>query len=137
MRRWLEHVHEKLDLAVDLNRVTFWGYESDAKRLKGTSFYSWAIFCDHGVRDLDKHHDNRNRGLYGLIRQFVPNEGLFEAYDRDNEKLGLLTEGGKKEVLDNATCPITVEGMLPTTWPPLEKSSNLNPLVRLKRRFER
>lgn len=141
LRELLEHIDQVLNQGVDLGRVRFWPTGNTSDRLRGVRWFSWAIFCDHAVKEKGQNKGDRNMGPYGLVRRLEPHPGsepLWEAYDRDGEFLGLLTEEGKAELVDMATCPITLGGPHPTTYP---ASNTLNsaamPMIRLRRAFQR
>jgi len=139
LREWLEHIDQVLDQGVDLGRVRFWPTGNNSDRLRGVRWFSWAIFCDHAVKERGHPEADRNMGPYGLVRRLEPRSGqetLWEAYDRDDQFLGLLTEEGKTELIDMAACPITLGGPHPTTYP---ASTALTPdlMILLRRSFKR
>ena len=144
LRKWLETIHEAVDLDVDLDQVRFWPRDRDPSRLRGDHWFSWALFCDHAVKEGLWPEVDRNMGPYGLVRRLEPTEEFasaakgdvnWRAYDRDDRFLGLLTAEGKQEVMDMATCPITLGGRRPTTYPATTFASAID--VRLRKAFER
>ena len=143
LRSWLLKIHRALDLDVDLDHVRFASCEGNRNHLRGYTWYSWAIFCDHSVKEHGKSKVDRNVGPYGLIRRLDPYEGFatgpyWKAYDRDGRYMGALTSDGKSELMDTATCPITLGGPRPTTYPASQTIGvDLETPVRLRRAFDR
>lgn len=109
LRGWLTQIDRYLDLDVDLERVRFWPHDREPSRLRGVAWYSWAVFCDHAVKEQEGWEADRNTGPYGLVRRVVVRGENWEAFDRDGRFIGVLTSTGKNELIDRATCPITVE----------------------------
>lgn len=140
LREWLLRVDEALDLDVDIDRVSFFPMNMSLDRLRARTWFSWAIFCDHAVKE--HRETDRNVGPYGLIRRLDPfhkvvrQKPTWRSYDRDGKFLGVLTEAGKRDLMDTATCPITLGGKFPTTYP---ASPVLNEVadIRLRKAFER
>lgn len=136
LREGLDRIHAYLDLDVDLERVRFWPHNLDAERLRGVVWYSWAVFCDHAVKEVDGWQADRNIGPYGLIRRVVPFGENWKAYDRDGRLIGALTTRGKNNLIDRATCPITVEGPSTTTYAATDYKEILR-LLRVREAFKR
>jgi len=136
LREWLNRIDLHLDLNVDLERVRFWPHDRDAERLRGHVWYSWAVFCDHAVKEVEGWEADRNTGPYGLVRRVVPSGENWRAFDRDGRFLGVLTNNGKNELIDRATCPITVEGPSTTTYAATDLSDILR-LLRVREAFKR
>jgi len=138
LRNWLATIHASLALNVDLARVHFFGLGQNPDRLGGQVWYSWAIFCDHFVKE--RFGLERNIGPYRLVRSIEPLDGVWVARDRDDEILCHLTAKGMNEVADAATCPYTLiqDDLVNTqvTYPAIQHD-DLNPLIRLRRSFER
>jgi hypothetical protein len=142
LRGWLVRIHRVLDLNVDLDRVRFWPYGRDPDKLRGDKWYSWAIFCDHAVKWVEE--DDRNTGPYALVRRLSPTERHvkpgeppnWKAYDRDGRFLGLLTDAGKNDLLDQATCPITLDGPNSTTYAAF-MDPEVSRFVRLRKAYAR
>lgn len=140
LREWLETIHGALDLDVSLDCVQFFPRKKNLDILRGRVWYSWAVFCDHSVKEENAYHVERNVGPYGLIRRLSPEKGrkhpFWKAYDRDGRFIVALTEEGKSELMDTATCPITLGGVRPTTYPASPLLGTEVP-VRLRKAFER
>lgn len=138
LRRWLTKIHGELRLDVDLKRVHFFPHDDSVERLRGITWYSWAVFCDHAVKEFEGHE--RNMGPYRLVRSVEPFEGIWIARDRDGRRICHLTESGMNELAKATTCPYTIvhDDMLNTevTYPAIEHEE-LNPLFRLRRSFAR
>jgi hypothetical protein len=142
LRTWLVRIHQSLDLDVDLEYVRLAPSRGNRDHLRGYTWYSWAIFCDHAVKEDGKFEADRNVGPYGLIRRLEPEDGpkgpYWKAYDRDGRYMGALTEDGKSDLMDTATCPITLGGPRPTTYPASPTiGTDLETPVRLRRAFDR
>lgn len=143
LRDWLLKIHQALDLDVDLGYVRFAPFGRSMERLRGEVWHSWAIFCDHAVKEDGLSKTDRNVGPYGLIRRLEPAEPIepsirsfWRAYDRDGHFMVALTENGKNDLMDTATCPITLSGARPTTYPAGPTLGSRIP-VRLRKAFER
>jgi len=139
LRDWLSRIHHRLDLDVDLDRVRFSPTSGGTERIRGEIWYSWAIFCDHSVKEEDTVGADRNVGPYGLIRRLEPDNSrirpFWRAYDRDDRYIGALTDNGKSDLMDTATCPITLGGTRPTTYPAAFLGTDVS--VRLRKAFAR
>jgi len=142
LRTWLVKIHHALDLDVDLEHVRFAPSTGNREHLRGYTWYSWAVFCDHSVKEDGKFEADRNVGPYGLIRRLEPYQGpkgpCWKAYDRDGRYLGALTDDGKSDLMDTATCPITLGGPRPTTYPASPTiGRDLETPIRLRKAFSR
>lgn len=91
-------------------------HESE-RRVRGMSLRSWAVFCD-----LSAKPPGTEPNVWPLerIRSLKEVSEGWAACDRDGRQVALLTDKGKRELLDSATCPITVEknGEPLVTYPP-------------------
>ena len=136
LRRWLETIHQTLDLDVDTKRVRFLPLDSDLERLRGMRWYSWAVFCDHAVKDDDQ---ERNLGPYRLVRALEMQGDHWIALDRDDNRVCKLTDQGMRELADAATCPLTIRGrdLKGTTYPAYQGSDAVNRHVLLREAFVR
>lgn len=136
LAKQLAFVHEALSLDVDLERVRFFPYDARDSIIRGDSYYTWGVFCDHAVKELSG--AQRNYGPYGLVR-YVEKIGddVFEARDRDGCKLCLLTKDGAHELLDETTCPITYDpgGAAPTTFGAWMRG-DLQQCIRMQKAFD-
>jgi len=137
LRDRLEAISDGLKLPVDLDKVRFFPFEKDVKSL-GTKM-SWSIFCDHSV----KKGEPRLTGPTALIRKVElgrptkQGERCWGAYSRDHERVALLPQKGKEDVLKLASCPLTViEGGNEVTHSAalLQK---IHALTRLQKAFEK
>ena len=135
LRRWLETIHESLDLDVDTKRVQFLPLDSNMERLRGIRWYSWAVFCDHAVKD----EKDRNLGPYRLVRALELQGDHWTAFDRDGNRVCKLTDQGMRELADAATCPLTIRGrdLKGTTYPAYQGSDAINRCVLLRETFAR
>jgi len=137
LRRWLETVHTTLNLDVDPRRVRFLPIDANMDRLRGLRWYSWAVFCDHAVKDDDQ---DRNVGPYRLVRTLERHGDWWAALDRDGKRVCKLTDQGKRELADAATCPLTIrEGTrIPkATYPAYQGLDDLNRCMLLRESFKR
>lgn len=90
-------------------------------KFRGSSerWRSWSTYCDFSVKQEDV--DGPNLWPFERVRSFKCVAAGWEARDRDGRKLAVLTSQGKTELMDAATCPITVEqeGQSLVSYPPL------------------
>lgn len=102
----LRRIHRVLQCATDPEKLSFLTTEPNAtERLRGSTWYSWAIFCDHTVKDeVIPWPCNRIRSLH----EEEAEEDSWAARDRDGVLLMHLSESGKTDLLRRATCPISV-----------------------------
>jgi len=137
LRRWLQTIHGTLQLDVDVSRVRLLPLDMNMDRLRGVQFYSWAVFCDHAIKDNDR---ERNLGPYRLVRK-VEKEGedRWVAYDRDANRVCRLTKKGMDDLANATTCPLTIEERPGTgvTYPAYQGSVPFNAQVLLRRSFRR
>lgn len=137
LRRWLQTIHETLQLDVDVSRVRVVPLSRNMRTLEGVRLFSWAVFCDHGIKDEDY---ERNLGPYRLIRK-VEKEGedRWVAYDRDANRVCRLTKKGVEDLANAMTCPLTIEDRPRTgvTYPAYQGSDQLNAQVLLRESFRR
>lgn len=145
LRSILKNISERLKLDVDLNKVQFFPQDQDTKILRGITWNSWAVFCDHAVREHKDEGSTRNSGPYGVIRSvepcwdFATQEGetpIWKAYDRDQRFVLTLTQKGLESLQKTVTCPLTLGGEAPTTYPASYNREILK-LVRLRKAFSR
>jgi hypothetical protein len=138
LRRWLTKIHGILRLDVDPKRVHFFPHTDSTERLRGTVWYSWAVFCDHEIKEFHGHE--RNMGPYRFVRSVEPFDDVWVARDRDGRRLCHLTSDGMDELAKATTMPYTIlhDDLVNTevTYPAPEHEE-LNQLIRLRRSFER
>lgn len=139
LRKWLGRIDDELQLPVQVDRVLFFPLvPGNAEILRGYTWYSWAIFCDHSVKENDGHE--RNLAPYRFVRSVEPVDGFWIARDRDHDVVCHLTNEGMNELVDAATCPVTIihDDMINTevTYPAIE-DRRLNGHVRLRKTYAR
>jgi hypothetical protein len=135
LRRWLETIHGTLNLDVDTARVRFLPLSKMEEHIRGRWWFSWAIYCDHAVKDDEQ---ERNLGPYRLVRALVRRDGRWEARDRDANVVCRLTDKGRTDLANAATCPVTVQhGTVGTTYPAYQGATEFNRAVRLREAFRR
>lgn len=120
MRDSLRHIHSVLDLDVDLTQVIFFPHDGAEHVVRGTSFRSWGIFCDHSVKEREGY--DRPLGPYGLVRTIrAEGDGSYAALNRDDGLVCRLTEKGSHDLISHSTCPIHFQPspkVSATTYPP-------------------
>lgn len=133
---WLRTIHNKLNLDVDIGRVTFHPSQADARRLAGFSWPSWGVFCDHAV--LEDKGLRRPLGPHGLVRAVSQiGENSWRAVDRDGNLVCRLTRTGALGLIAS-TCPVTfhyLDDLASVTfaaWHPSDLDFNLRLLEAFK-----
>jgi hypothetical protein len=88
-------------------------------RFRGDDRRSWSIYCDFSVKQTDV--GSPNLWPFERIRSFKRVAQGWEARDRNGRKIAVLTSEGKRELMDAATCPISVEqeGEPLVSYPPV------------------
>lgn len=105
LREQLRAVYDALALSVlPDNKLVI---TSSPEPPRGLSLRSWAVFCDFSAKQSTGLQPN----VWPLerIRSLKSVASGWSARDRDGRQITLLTDEGKCELLDAATCPITVE----------------------------
>lgn len=138
LRNELSFIDRRLGLHVNLDFVRFWPYKNNVDHLRGDTWYSWAVFCDHAVKEVEGWRADRNTCPYSFARRVAPFGEHWTAYDRDGGLVGALTSRGKNELIDRATTPITVDvgAGLATTYAPTDIVDVVR-LLRVRKAFER
>jgi len=135
LRRWLETIHGVLQLDVEPERVLFLPLDRMERHCPGRSWYSWAVYCDHTVKDESR---QRNLGPYRYVRTVTWVGDGWEATDRDENVICRLTDRGRRDLADAATCPLTIlRHERGTTYPAYQESEYLNASIRLREAFAR
>jgi len=136
LRRWLERIHQTLHLNIDPKQdVRFFPLDGgNMEMVRGITWYSWAVFCDHSVKETE--NLERNMGPYRLVRGVQQFQDHWIARDRDDRQICRLTKKGVDELIEASTSPITIHTKSPVTYPAYQ-AEFLNSRVRLKRAFER
>lgn len=131
MRTHLEWIHDDMGLVVSLDRLVFTTPNARSlQRLRGTSWYSWAVFCDHTIKG-----DAPLVWPYNRIRSLTEDpdiEDLWHGIDRDENFVATLTTAGQQDLLKNITMPMYVHpqwGASRTCYPPW-RSEDLNIVLR-------
>jgi hypothetical protein len=137
LRKTFENIHSHLQLDLLLKQVKFITADKiEHDQLRGSRFYSWAVFCDHSVKETNGLA--RNDGPFRFTRTLEKQgEDRWMAFDRDGEIIGLVDGESQKEILQASPCPITVSyqtRVKPTTYPGF-MNAEFNQVVSLSRAF--
>jgi hypothetical protein len=101
-RRAIQDMHVVLEGAVDMKRLTIHIPDGRSVQLRGNTWYSWAVFCDHSIKgEVIPWPSNR-------VRSLEEDGDLWVGKDRDGNVVLHLTEDGKTNFLRNSTCPVSV-----------------------------
>lgn len=138
-RDMLIRIHETLRLSTTDPRtfvhenILFHVREGRDEKLRGRSWYSWAIFCDPAITGIVP--------PYVLVRSIERvDTDVWVGRDRDGGVVLHLTDEGAKALLERSTCPITCQrstSMPPVTYPGWHGLEYVQASTRLRRAFER
>jgi hypothetical protein len=103
-------------------------------QLHGYTWYSWAVFCDPALLDVEA-----PRSLIRSIER--DDDGVWNARDRDGDRVLSLTDAGASLLMERSICPITCRrssSVSPVTYPGWHREETrliLN--LRLRKAFDR
>ena len=143
MQRWVADILKSIDRDLDLglnrrlDRIVY-GIPGSKNfdKLAGQMVYSWAVFCDHSVKD---DHCPRIESPLFQTRSLSFHDGMWAAFSRDGELLGHITDAKAKRIMDAATAPITYATRkdVPSVTYPAWGEPEIMRMVRLRKAFKR
>ncbi len=136
LRNALRDIHGRLGLDVGIDKAMFWSVgriHAKPDALRARKIYSWAVYCDHAVKETRL---TRNLWPYRLIRLVRRQGDGWVGEDRDGRVVSQLTDKGMADLADATTCPLTImPNGNPVTYPAYA-SDDINGAIRLRRAFQ-
>lgn len=125
LRRQFSSIHAQLAGDLTLSQVRFMPRAKLQRQLSGERYYSWAVFCDHHVKEADGHR--RSDGPFRFARRLEAQEdGNVLVKDRDNEIIGLTDHKTAQQIMDAKTTPMSYQvspKVKPATYPAMKLQS--------------